>query len=311
MLDGKDGATGSAGANGTNGFSPLVSVTEITGGHSVTITDETGDNTFNVLDGKDGATGSQGEKGDPGTPGETGAQGPAGFGLNIGWYPAGNMNALFNDKTYRVDLYYAFIDAVSRQLLIKGSVDPSTFNQVSTTGLSRRLSDGVFEVTLETLYVGEDSTKTLYDALNAVINPLAQWSDDNSVATWSAAGQSGLTAPAAIKALLSDVLFPQGVTSEREVYVIHPELTIYFEAANHYHTVDSNGNCALSALVSEYVNMHCIVTPEAPDGQSGSGRKAITFKCASGINPELVDYPQVKTSDINTYSTDFVVALQL
>ena len=324
---GPEGPAGPAGADGKNGFSPLVSVAEITGGHSVTITDETGDNTFNVLDGKDGAPGQQGEKGEPGTPGETGPVGPQGpvgpagpkgdpgetgpqgpkgdpgFGLNVEWHPAGTMQALFNEKTYRVDLYYAIIDSSAGQFLLKGSVSPATFNEVTTTWYS----SGV--VYLDTLNVWTSAEKTLYDALNSVINPLAKWSDDNSVATWSAAGKSGLTAPAAIKAILSDVLFPNGITSERDVYTFNPELTRYFESANHYYTVDSSGNYAPSAFVSDFLTMSCHVSPSAPDGQYGTGRRQIGFKCGPGINS--TDYPQIKASDYATFSTDFVIALQL
>ena len=43
------------GAQGADGFSPTVTVTEITGGHEVTITDAAGDHAFDVLDGQSGA----------------------------------------------------------------------------------------------------------------------------------------------------------------------------------------------------------------------------------------------------------------
>lgn len=361
---GPQGPAGPAGANGTNGFSPLVSVAEITGGHSVTITDETGDNTFNVLDGKDGATGPQGEKGDPGTPGETGATGPAGpegpvgpqgpagpkgdpgetgpqgdpgetgatgpegpvgpqgpagpkgdpgFGLNVEWYTIGNMSTLFNEETYNVIFSYAVIDSSAKQFLLRGSVLPQVFNRVSRTGLSR-VVDGEFRVDLYTVYLPGEETNTLYEALNAVINPLARFSEDNDIATWSAAGQSDLTAPAAIKAIFSNVLFPDGVTEAHDVYSITPEIVRYFESANHYHTVDSSGNCALSALISDFVNLSCRVSPEYPDGQYGKVRKRIMFKCGPGIDPTSGDYPQVKASEADVddgSSTVFVIALQL
>ena len=47
------------GEQGQPGYSPTVTVTDITGGHTVTITDKTGDHSFNVMDGQ------QGEPGDP------------------------------------------------------------------------------------------------------------------------------------------------------------------------------------------------------------------------------------------------------
>lgn len=56
---GQDGADGADGSDGEDGFSPVVSVTSISGGHTVSITDATGTSTFNVMDG------SQGSPGDP------------------------------------------------------------------------------------------------------------------------------------------------------------------------------------------------------------------------------------------------------
>lgn len=68
-VDGKDGAAGADGAPGANGtdgkdgkdgadgVSPTVAVTDISGGHQVTITDKDGDKSFNVMDGKDGTGG--------------------------------------------------------------------------------------------------------------------------------------------------------------------------------------------------------------------------------------------------------------
>lgn len=48
VTDGKDGE------DGTDGFSPSISVTAITGGHRVSITDAKGTTTFDVMDGEDG-----------------------------------------------------------------------------------------------------------------------------------------------------------------------------------------------------------------------------------------------------------------
>lgn len=48
---------GSAGTDGEDGFSPTVSVSDIPGGHRVTITDATGPHTFDVMDGQDGTGG--------------------------------------------------------------------------------------------------------------------------------------------------------------------------------------------------------------------------------------------------------------
>ena len=53
--DGKDGSNGEDGKDGQDGVSPSVSVSSITGGHRVTITDATGTKTFDVMDGEDGS----------------------------------------------------------------------------------------------------------------------------------------------------------------------------------------------------------------------------------------------------------------
>lgn len=64
--DGKDGAPGPTGPpgadgkDGQDGVSPTVAVTEISGGHRVTITDAEGSRSFDVMDGQDG-TGGGGE----------------------------------------------------------------------------------------------------------------------------------------------------------------------------------------------------------------------------------------------------------
>ncbi len=71
-VDGKDGAPGPAGADG---FSPTVSVTDITGGHRVTVTDADGPHTFDVMDGEDGTVG--GTDGVSSFNGRTGAVAPS------------------------------------------------------------------------------------------------------------------------------------------------------------------------------------------------------------------------------------------
>lgn len=55
---GETGATGPAGQDGEDGVSPAVTITEITGGHTVTITDadHPSGQSFDVMDGQDGAS---------------------------------------------------------------------------------------------------------------------------------------------------------------------------------------------------------------------------------------------------------------
>lgn len=59
----QNGSNGAAGPAGIDGVSPTVSVSQISGGHQVSITDATGPHTFDVMDGQDGATGPAGAAG--------------------------------------------------------------------------------------------------------------------------------------------------------------------------------------------------------------------------------------------------------
>lgn len=72
--EGEQGPAGEDGADGQDGVSPTVTITTITGGHTVTITDaeHPSGQSFSVMDGEDGATGA------------TGATGPAGPGVPAG-----------------------------------------------------------------------------------------------------------------------------------------------------------------------------------------------------------------------------------
>lgn len=54
---GSKGDKGDTGATGADGFSPVVTVTEISGGHRVTITDKNGAQSFDVMDGTGGTGG--------------------------------------------------------------------------------------------------------------------------------------------------------------------------------------------------------------------------------------------------------------
>lgn len=74
-VDGATGPQGAPGADGQDGFSPTVTVTDITGGHRVTITDAIGPHTFDVMDGQDG-TGGGGTAGVSSFNGRSGAVTP-------------------------------------------------------------------------------------------------------------------------------------------------------------------------------------------------------------------------------------------
>lgn len=60
---GDPGPAGADGKDGADGYSPSVSVTQITGGHRVSVTDATGTDVFDVMDGVDGQDGQTGPAG--------------------------------------------------------------------------------------------------------------------------------------------------------------------------------------------------------------------------------------------------------
>lgn len=63
MEQGIEDANNSGGGSGADGFSPVVTITDITGGHRVSIRDKTSTKTFDVMDGATGATGPAGADG--------------------------------------------------------------------------------------------------------------------------------------------------------------------------------------------------------------------------------------------------------
>ena len=65
------GQQGIPGIPGADGFSPRVTVTDIPGGHRVTVTDAGGTRSFDVMNGADGSDGRDGTDGAPGATGAT------------------------------------------------------------------------------------------------------------------------------------------------------------------------------------------------------------------------------------------------
>ena len=78
IVDNVISSTGGSGTGGADGYSPTVSITDITGGNRVTVTDVNGVHTFDVMNGADGADGAKGATGATGAQGATGATGAAG-----------------------------------------------------------------------------------------------------------------------------------------------------------------------------------------------------------------------------------------
>lgn len=71
-LRGPQGPAGSTGPAGSDGISPTVSITPITGGYRLVITDAEGDHAADIMDGQTGPTGPAGADGQPGQPGADG-----------------------------------------------------------------------------------------------------------------------------------------------------------------------------------------------------------------------------------------------
>ncbi len=78
-LESLHGAPGAPGADGSDGVSPTIRVSDVAGGHRITITDAThgasNPLTFDVFDGQDGTNGRDGEDGQDGADGAPGADG--------------------------------------------------------------------------------------------------------------------------------------------------------------------------------------------------------------------------------------------
>lgn len=72
---GSPGTPGADGKPGADGVSPSIAVTQITGGHHVSVTDAAGTKGFDVLDGAKGADGAPGIPGSPGAAGTPGTDG--------------------------------------------------------------------------------------------------------------------------------------------------------------------------------------------------------------------------------------------
>lgn len=116
---GNPGATGQPGPAGQDGVSPTVSVTSITGGHRVAITDKDGTETFDVMDGADGAPGQNGQNGTNGTNGTDGVS-PAVTITSI----AGGHSVTITDKDHPSGQSFNVMDGLDGQTGQTGPAGP-------------------------------------------------------------------------------------------------------------------------------------------------------------------------------------------
>lgn len=144
---GPAGPTGAQGPSGDDGVSPEITITSITGGHRVTITDKDHPlgQTIDIMDGSDGAQGPQGPQGPAGPQGPQGADGDPGQDGAPG-APGKNGNRIWTTTSNYTTPNYTFdindLDGQSGETPLAGdyivqNVNSRTFlffiNSVSTT----------------------------------------------------------------------------------------------------------------------------------------------------------------------------------
>lgn len=172
---------GDKGDTGDDGFSPVVEVEEITGGHTVTITDAEGDHSFNVMDGSGGAN-VQSDWDETDTSSDA-------YILNKPSIPTvpSNVSAFTNDAGYITDYTEtdptvpAWAKASTKPTYTAsevGALPSSTFIPSKTSDLTNDSGfiTGYTEMTVAEAETGtETASRVLSPAvLNAVVNSLAQ-----------------------------------------------------------------------------------------------------------------------------------------
>lgn len=100
-VPGPQGPAGKDGKDGKDGVSPMISVKNVEGGHIVTITDISGEHSFNVMNGKDG---ERGQRGEPGQEGPKGADGLNGLNGTDGFSPTVDVQSI--DGGHKVIITY-------------------------------------------------------------------------------------------------------------------------------------------------------------------------------------------------------------
>ena len=93
---------GGGSGGGSDGFSPIVTVTEITGGHRISIQDKTHTVTADVMDGVDGADGKDGTNGIDGKDGKDGINGTDGKDGSDGVSPTISVTAITGGHTVTI-----------------------------------------------------------------------------------------------------------------------------------------------------------------------------------------------------------------
>ena len=153
----KNGRQGKPGSNGANGLSPTFAVTDITGGHRLTITDANGTKIFDVMDGSDGYTPVKGKDYSDGADGvgiqsieRTSGNGAAGttdtytitltngqtatFTVTNGkdGEGAGDMTAVIYDPTGKKKDIFGYVDDKLKDIDVDVTADEVTFSDGET-----------------------------------------------------------------------------------------------------------------------------------------------------------------------------------
>lgn len=127
------GGSGEPGKDGEDGFSPVVEVTEIPGGHIVSILDAKGLQTFIVADGEPGKDGDPGKDGEPGKNGTNGIS-PV---VTVEEIPGGHRVTV-ND--INGETYFDVMDGTAGQGKTVSAVDLSGYESSGT--ITETYSDG-------------------------------------------------------------------------------------------------------------------------------------------------------------------------
>lgn len=233
--DGEQGAPGNDGKNGVDGkdgTSPTVSVSTITGGHRITITDANGTDTFDVLDGENGADGVsathgwngttltitsasgtssadlKGSKGDKGDRGEQGIPGTDGEDGKDGYTPVKGAD-------YYTDADKAEFEAlIATELAKRGQLTPEYANSVedcTDTNKLYVLPDGFIYANMMT-EVKTGGYKNLAEPLPDNTTDTEKWVNGQRFSSSGISAQSGSTVSNPIPCKMGDTIRIKGIT---------------------------------------------------------------------------------------------------
>jgi hypothetical protein len=309
-VDGQDGKDGQDGSPGKDGTSPVVTVSAITGGHRITITDASGTKTVDVLDGADGKDGTS-------VTVKSVSESTADGGSNVVTFSDGKTLTVKNGKqgsagktpVRGVDYYTEADKAEIVAMVIESLGGNPVFGYVDENNniiVSGNLADGTYSVKYElengsTVDIGNLVLDT--NVYYSVTNNLTQCTNSNS-ATQAIGGQSySATITAKSGYELKSVTVTMGGSP---VTVNNGKINI----------TNVTGNIVITAVAEEIkVNYTNLADPKSADWANGkrfNGSGALVdvdagVNCATtnyiGGNLAVGDVIRVNGMDLTTYRT--------